>query len=78
MAERIVCRTFDDLDGTEIADGSGEHIEFSLRSVFYQLDLSSANVAKLELALRPFIDAADTVSGTPRNRRRNSRVKARG
>lgn len=76
MAKRITCQTFDDLDGSEFAEGDGEHVEFSLRGVFYQIDLSAANVAQLEQALRPFIDAADKVSGTPRLRRKNSRVKA--
>lgn len=64
MAERIVRQLIDDLDGSEIADGAGERIEFSLRGVEYQIDLSSTNVAKLDKALKPYVDAAAKVRGT--------------
>jgi len=63
MAEVIVRQLIDDIDGSEIADGAGERIEFSLRGVSYQVDLSSANVAKFDKALKPFIDAAAKVRG---------------
>ncbi|WP_099024095.1 histone-like nucleoid-structuring protein Lsr2 [Mycolicibacterium palauense] len=58
MAERIVRQLIDDLDGTEIPDGGGERVDFSLRGVDYQIDLSEANIAKLEKSLKPYIDAA--------------------
>lgn len=58
MAERIVRQLIDDLDGSEISEGGGEQIEFSLRGVAYQIDLSSANVAKLDKALKPYVAAA--------------------
>jgi len=47
---------------SEIAEGEGERIEFTFRGVAYQLDLSNANVAKLEKALAPYIDAATSAS----------------
>lgn len=69
MAERIVRQLIDDIDGTEIRDGGGERIEFSFRGVDYQIDLSSANAAKLDKALTPYIDAAAKVRGGGRGRR---------
>jgi len=41
-------KIIDDIDKSEIAEGEGERIEFTFRGVAYQLDLSNANVAKLE------------------------------
>lgn len=66
MAERIVYQLIDDIDGSEIADGGGERIEFSLRGSSYQIDLSTANIAKLDKAIKPYIEAAMKVrSGRP-------------
>jgi hypothetical protein len=62
MAERVIRQIIDDIDKSEIAEGEGERIEFTFRGVAYQLDLSSANVAKLEKALAPFIDAETSAS----------------
>ena len=75
MAERIVRQLIDDIDGSEIPDGGGERVEFSLRGVSYQIDLSAANVAKLDKALKPYIDSAAKVGGT-RARRAKSTGKA--
>ncbi|OYN76159.1 histone-like nucleoid-structuring protein Lsr2 [Mycolicibacterium sphagni] len=69
MAERIVRQLIDDIDGTEIAEGAGERIEFSYRGIDYHIDLSSANVAKLDKALKPYVDAAAKVRGNGRVRR---------
>jgi hypothetical protein len=69
MAERIVRQLIDDIDGTEIADGGGEQIEFSVRGAEYQIDLSSANAAKFEKALKPYMDAASKVRGSGKARR---------
>jgi hypothetical protein len=73
VAERIVRQLIDDIDGTEISDGAGETIDFSLRSAAYRIDLSSANIAKLEKALKPFIDKATRVKAV-----RSTRAKANG
>src|SRR6478735_3080593 len=62
MAERVIRQIIDDIDKSEIAAGEGERIEFTFRGVAYQLDLSNANVAKLEKALAPYIDAATSAS----------------
>ncbi|TPG36712.1 histone-like nucleoid-structuring protein Lsr2 [Mycolicibacterium hodleri] len=63
MAERILRQLIDDIDGSDITDGAGERVEFSLRGSSYQIDLSEANVAKLEKALKPYVDAAMKVTG---------------
>ncbi|GAA2416772.1 histone-like nucleoid-structuring protein Lsr2 [Mycolicibacterium llatzerense] len=63
MAERIVVQLVDDINGTEITDDTGERINFSVRGVDYQIDLSAANVAKFEKALAPYLDAATRVGG---------------
>ena len=69
MAEVIVHQLIDDIDGSEIRDGDGERVEFAFRGVDYQIDLSTANSAKLEKVLRPYIDAAVKVRGASRPRR---------
>ena len=58
MAERMVRKLIDDLDGTEINNGSGERVVFAVHGTTYQIDLSSRNIEKLDRALKPFIDAA--------------------
>lgn len=63
MAEKIIYQILDDLDGSEISDGGGERVKFALRGVRYQIDLSSANVTKLEKAFKPYIDAASKIEG---------------
>ena len=70
MAERIVRQLIDDLDGTKITEGGGERVEFSVRGVAYQIDLSTANAAKLDKALKPYVDAALKIRGS-----RSRRVK---
>lgn len=63
MAERTVRQLIDDLDGSEIADGNGERLAFTVRGVAYQIDLSAANAAKFDKALKPYVDAAMKVRG---------------
>jgi hypothetical protein len=58
VAERVVRQLIDDIDGSEISDGGGERIEFAVRGTAYQIDLSTANAAKFDKALKPFVDAA--------------------
>lgn len=63
MAERIIRQLIDDLDQTEIVDGKGGTVEFGLRGTTYTIDLTAANIAKLDKALAPFVAAATRVSG---------------
>jgi hypothetical protein len=64
MAERIVRQLIDDLDGSDITEGAGGRVEFSVRGVAYQIDLSAANAAKFDKALKPFVDGALKVRGS--------------
>jgi len=75
MAERIVRQLIDDIDGSEISDGGGERVEFSLRGVEYQIDLSTANIAKLDKALKPYVAAAAKVRGGGARRVKSTGVK---
>lgn len=72
MAERVLRQLIDDIDGSDIPDGAGERVQFSLRGVDYQIDLSKANVAKLDKALKPFLDAATKVGSRGPRRSRAS------
>ena len=63
MAERIIKQLIDDIDQTEIGDGKGGTVEFAFRGTSYRIDLSDANIAKLEKAFAPFVAAATRTSG---------------
>jgi hypothetical protein len=76
MAERIIRQLIDDIDGTEIADGGGQRIEFSIKGVDYQIDLSNANVAKMDKALKPYVQAASKVRGDKTRRPAKSTGKS--
>jgi hypothetical protein len=77
VAERIVRQLIDDIDGSDIVNGSGERVEFSVRGVAYRIDLSSANVAKFDKALKPYVDAAMKM-GSSRGRRVKMNGKTNG
>jgi hypothetical protein len=64
VAERVVRQLIDDIDGSDIPEGAGGRVEFSVNGVSYQIDLSTANVAKFDKALKPYIDAAKKVGGS--------------
>lgn len=68
MAERVLRQLIDDISGADIPEGAGERIAFSLRGADYQIDLAEANVAKLDKALKPYIEAATKVGGRRRGR----------
>ena len=77
MAEVVVRKLVDDIDGTEIADGAGERVEFSFRGVGYQIDLTASNATKFEKALKPYIDAAAKVRGGGRGRQAKASASAK-
>lgn len=80
MAERIIRQLFDDLDQTEIPDGKGGSVEFALRGITYTIDLTDANIAKLDKAFAPFVNAAVTAeqSSVPRSKPGRSKPAAVG
>ena len=53
MAKTVSVVVTDDLDGTPDA----ETVAFSVEGQSYEIDLSAANLARLEGSLRPFMDA---------------------
>jgi hypothetical protein len=73
MAERVTRQVIDDIDGTDITDGGGETIEFSIRGVSYRIDLSTRNVSKFDKTLTPYINAALEISGDERARSRRTK-----
>jgi hypothetical protein len=58
MATTIITQVTDDIDGTKNA----ETVAFSVGADEYTIDLSSRNQAKLQAALKPYIDAGTKVS----------------
>ena len=77
MTERIIRQLIDDLDQTEIVDGKGGSVEFALHGTTYTIDLTDANIAKLDKALAPFVEAAARASGSASPRTRSVGTSAR-
>jgi hypothetical protein len=59
MATQTTVTLVDDLDGSE----ADEQVEFAVDGRTYEIDLSSANSARLREALAPYISAARRTSG---------------
>ena len=55
--QRVKIELIDDLDGTVIGDGGGT-FRFGVDGESYELDLSSANAARLREALQPYLEVA--------------------
>lgn len=64
MSRNVAVVITDDIDGS----GDAEPISFGFDGVAYEIDLSSANRAKLEKAFAPFIDAGRRVRNSARSR----------
>lgn len=62
MAKQTTVTLIDDLDGSP----ADEQVEFAVDGKSYEIDLSSANSAKLRGALAPFISAARRTSTSRR------------
>lgn len=67
MAKTTLIEITDDLDGSKNA----QEISFSFRGTDYTVDLGKKNLAALEKALKPYIDAASKVSKGPAAKRRS-------
>jgi hypothetical protein len=63
VAKQTTVTLVDDLDGS-VAD---EQVEFAMDGKAYEIDLSSANSARLREALAPFISAARRTGGRRRS-----------
>ncbi|GLY79838.1 MULTISPECIES: histone-like nucleoid-structuring protein Lsr2 [Actinoallomurus] len=71
MAEQIIKRLIDDIDGGE----AEETVQFSLDGVPYEIDLSAANAKKVRDSLAPFVEHARKAGGAAAGgRRRRSRA----
>jgi Lsr2 len=67
MAEQIIKRLIDDLDGGE----AEETVPFSVDGVSYEIDLSGSNAKKLRDSLSPYVEHARRAGA---GRRRRSRA----
>ena len=74
MAKTTLIEITDDLDGSKNA----EEISFSFRGTDYTIDLGKKNLAALEKALKPYIDAASKVSKGPAVKRRSTKTANTG
>ena len=63
MAQRVQTILVDDLDGTELRDGDGTSVKFSVGSNSYELDLSDENLGKFYDALEPYTSKARRTGG---------------
>ena len=63
MAQRTMVVMVDDLDGTEIKDGAGQTVTFSIGRTRYELDLRDDNVGKFYDALKPYTEVARKLGG---------------
>ncbi len=58
MAQVLIQRVIDDLDGSDITDdAAGGRVAFGFQGSRYEIDLSGANYAQFEALLLPFIAA---------------------
>jgi len=62
--KRVNVELIDDLDGSVLHERDNPTVTFSLGSDHFEIDLSSANRARLSEALAPFIAVARKVNGT--------------
>jgi hypothetical protein len=56
MAKTVIVKLTDDIDGGD----ADETVHFSLDGKSYEIDVNSANAAKVRAALKPFIDKGRT------------------
>ncbi len=61
MAQRTKVLFVDDLDGTELPEGQGQTVRFSLDGVSYEIDLSKDNADALRKDLKRYVDAGRRV-----------------
>jgi hypothetical protein len=71
MAQKTITQYFDDLDGSPLEESNT--IAFSLGRKSYEIDLSTENLAKLEEAMAPFIQAARPAGNAPAGRSSSAR-----
>src|SRR5580698_2682351 len=64
MAKTVIVKLTDDIDGGD----AEETVFFALDGKSYEIDVNSANAAKVRQAFAPFISKGRPTGGTPRAR----------
>jgi hypothetical protein len=64
MAKTVIVKLTDDIDGGD----ADETLLFALDGKSYEIDVNSANAARIRDALKPFIGKARSAGGGPRAR----------
>ena len=67
MAQRVVVKLTDDLDGKPIPDRKGETVRFSLDRTDYEIDLTDKNAKALRDAFATYVSAARRTAGGTRS-----------
>ena len=76
MAKKVVVQILDDIDGSNIPEGQGEHIVFAVDGVTYEIDLNAKNAREFRKKIGVYVDHAVKASGRPQSAKRTS-VKAK-
>ncbi len=66
MAKREIVELTDDIDGSGIADGTGETIDFSVNGVDYRIDLKDKNAKEFHRKLDYYIEHGERIGGRKR------------
>lgn len=82
MVRKMVVELVDDIDGSVIEAGEGEHITFSVNGVDYEIDLETKNAREFLTTVDFYIEHATKVGGrkprpTPKAGSVQSRSRAR-
>ena len=65
MAQVLIQRVIDDLDGSDITDDAADgRVSFGFQGSRYEIDLSGANYAQFEALLQPFIVASRKIGSS--------------
>jgi hypothetical protein len=68
VARKVVVEQVDDIDGSVIEAGKGEHITFSVNGVDYEIDLKTKNAREFLKTMDFYIDHATKVGSRKRRR----------
>lgn len=77
MAEIFIRTITDDLDGKPIDPGFEHRLTFSYQGADYQIDLRPKNADKLDAAFAPFIQSAEKLGASKKDRTIQSSTKTR-
>ena len=77
MAQKTITMLVDDLDATQIENGSGQTVRFSLDKQNYEIDLTNEHADELRAALARYVEAArKTGSDRPARARSTGRSRS--